>query len=168
MKTEAPLVDILVTKKDTKGNPVAGGVIEYSYSPDFSGQVWSKTTDANGQFTTSDWEPGLTMYYREKSMPAPIIIDTTIKSHLIKDEGNTIDIVNSIAKGRIEATKVDQHGKVRAGAKFNLVGSNGTTINNKVSDVQGKMIFDNLDLGTYYLEETEVPMVLSLIRRVMK
>ncbi|WP_159637234.1 SpaA isopeptide-forming pilin-related protein [Erysipelothrix anatis] len=170
LKTEAPLVDILVTKKDTKGNPVAGGVIEYSYSPDFSGQVWSKTTDANGQFTTSDWEPGLTMYYREKSMPAPIIIDTTIKSHLIKDEGNTIDIVNSIAKGRIEATKVDQHGKAVAGAKFNLVGSNGTTINNKVSDVQGKMIFDNLDLGTYYLEETEVPdgLVLDKTRHEIK
>ncbi|WP_159649479.1 SpaA isopeptide-forming pilin-related protein [Erysipelothrix aquatica] len=167
---EAPLVDILVTKKDTNGNPVAGGVIEYSYSSDFSGQVWSKTTDANGQFTTSGWEPGLKMYFREKSMPAPIIIDTTIKSHLIKDEGNTIDIVNSIAKGRIEATKVDQHGKAVAGAKFNLVKSNGTTVANAVSNAQGKMIFDNLDLGTYYLEETEVPngLVLDKTRHEIK
>ena len=62
-----------------------------------------------------------------------------------------------IAPGKIEITKVDQHGNTIAGCKFELKDANGKVIYTGTTDKNGYLGFDNLEQGKYYLQEVAAP-----------
>lgn len=59
--------------------------------------------------------------------------------------------------GNIEIKKEDEEGKPLAGAEFDIIDSEGNTINHLVTDDSGLAISDNLRLGNYTVVETVAP-----------
>ncbi|MDO5028777.1 MAG: SpaA isopeptide-forming pilin-related protein [Bacillota bacterium] len=74
-------------------------------------------------------------------------------------QGDYIDkiVINNKANGKFEINKVDSDGKVLSGAKFKLTKDGNQEGDIKVSNAEGKIIFDKLTPGTYTLEEVEAP-----------
>lgn len=82
----------------------------------------------------------------------PFVFEVTV--------GTTKEITfqnKKLAPGKIEITKVDQHGNTIAGCSFELKDANGKVVYTGTTDKNGKLEFDNLEPGKYYLQETAAP-----------
>ncbi|PGT58451.1 hypothetical protein COD86_28095 [Bacillus cereus] len=79
-------------------------------------------------------------------------------SESTKDKPLEIKVPNKLMRGSIEVFKVDadKEDKPLAGVEFTLLDENKTPIGKpKLTDENGKVSFDNLPYGTYYLKETK-------------
>ncbi|MCQ6531044.1 SpaA isopeptide-forming pilin-related protein, partial [Bacillus mycoides] len=74
------------------------------------------------------------------------------------DKATEVTVENKLMRGSIEVLKVDADKKDKplAGVEFTLLDKNQTPIGEpKLTDENGKVSFDNLAYGTYYIEETK-------------
>lgn len=72
----------------------------------------------------------------------------------------SLKVSNRLATGNVEFTKVDNHGISLSGATFQLYEDEDCTKtygSPVVSDANGKVTFDALTTGTYYMKETQSP-----------
>ena len=61
------------------------------------------------------------------------------------------------AKGSILINKVDEKSMALPGAEFTLYDENNSAIGTAVSDKDGKVMFENLEDGKYFVRETKAP-----------
>nr|WP_312578691.1 SpaA isopeptide-forming pilin-related protein [Sedimentibacter sp.] len=80
---------------------------------------------------------------------------------------NEPDIKPSVEVGNILINKVDENQYPLGGAKFTLYDKDGVAIKNVVSDINGTVLFDNLQLGNYSVRETMAPEGYELVSDVM-
>ena len=77
----------------------------------------------------------------------------------VQVQAQSIDYANITwtPKGKVEVTKKSEDGNVLQGAGFKLVkdGKNVTEV--KETDLNGKVVFDDLEIGTYQVIETKAP-----------
>lgn len=119
---------------------------------------------------------GETYYLHEVSAPEQYKIASD-KKFTVKDtaELQTITMVNTFKKGTVTLYKQDSNGNALAGSEWALFKSDGTAVTvtqtgngvyfvsstgkstNLVTDKDGKLVISNLDLGSYYFEETKAP-----------
>ena len=59
--------------------------------------------------------------------------------------------------GNILINKIDSNSKPLAGAEFALYNENNVVIKRVISDINGKVLFDNLPLGKYMVQEISAP-----------
>ncbi|MFD5262754.1 SpaA isopeptide-forming pilin-related protein [Bacillus wiedmannii] len=118
-------------------------------------------TNSEGKIIVENLRPG-TYQFVETTAPKhydldkkPIVV-TVEKSQ--KDIA-TITMKNSLTKGGVELTKVDDvDGTTLEGAVFNIVDMNGTVIRkNLTTNSQGKISVSNLRPGDYQFIETKAP-----------
>lgn len=149
--------DVRIVKQDETGKPVAGVVFEVSYYSDFrAGQTWKYTTDSAGTILSKNWKPQ-TIYYREVSVPSPLIINSGTKSTTIKSNQTVgITVKNPIAKGSITINKVDEYGTALANVKFRIKNSAGATVKDVLTNSNGQAVLGDLALGRYTIEEMDV------------
>lgn len=158
--------DVELTKKDTNGNLVSNTTFELSTNK--SSIIGTYTTGSNGKVSVKDLEEG-TYYIREKSVPSPLIIDTSWKEVKVT-AGKTASFTatNKIAQGKIEITKYGSNDltglkeKTIEGATFNIVSSSGAVVDTLTTGKDGKASSKNLPLGNYTVVETYVPEPLVL------
>lgn len=137
-------------------------------------RVQSAVTGTDGKVEFTNLELGKTYYYREVSAPDTYILDTTIRSFRIgtgtehEDQNDQITIQNTLARGNIVITKVDDSVPANplSGVSFTLYKEDGTTayqIKNAenvdvdyvvTTDDSGVARFENLPFGTYVVKET--------------
>lgn len=77
----------------------------------------------------------------------------------VKPESKEIKNVKG-GEGRVELTKLSRENGVETilpGATFVIKDGKGNVLDTQVSDGQGKLVFDELPYGVYYVEETKAP-----------
>lgn len=126
------------------------------------------STDENGQFTSGVLEPD-TYELREVKAPSGFAVMDPIEFEVEAEKIVTVkspgkDTIVNEALGKVEITKYsdsyqyDVTGKrqVMSDVKFTLTSTNTNYTSQKVTNEQGKIVWDELNPGTYTLKE-EVP-----------
>ncbi len=150
---------VKVVKKDAEtGAPVPGAVFDLSQSSAFPlGNTIRVTTGTDGATEPQSFQisNGTTVYAREVSVPAPYLLDPTVKQTAIS-AGNevTAEFADERARGRIEVIKrdaVNQH--PIEGAVFEVKSAAHTLVDTIRTGADGKAATKELPLGTYTLRE---------------
>ena len=93
----------------------------------------------------------------ELSAPEGYVIKEKSKNVTVKaGETSYVKVVNDRIKGKLVITKIDDANKPLANVKFNIYDSEGYLVTTVVTNVEGKATV-NVDYGTYYFKEIEVP-----------
>ncbi|WP_167629244.1 SpaA isopeptide-forming pilin-related protein [Listeria valentina] len=155
--------DVTLTKVDSadKSKTLAG--VEFSLQ-DATGQDLQKglITDANGQITVQDLEPGDYQFVETKTLPGYVLDSTPHKFTIINTQTSAVQVMveNTQQPGDVVLTKVDKTdaSKTLSGAEFSLQDSAGTTIQaGLMTDDSGQITVKDLAPGDYQFVETKAP-----------
>ena len=149
--------NLKLAKVDEDGTYIPNTQFKLSYHNDMSDPIGIYTTGSDGTVTVEDLIAD-TVYIQEISVPAPLIVDDSVKSKVIGH--NTIVTYtarNLYKKGDVEITKKDANsGKVvkKAGVEFDIFkkdgSANGTYVATIATNSQGVALYKNLRYGDYY------------------
>lgn len=117
----------------------------------------SFVTDANGEIQINNLPVG-TYYLQESGTQSNYYLNDNLQEvTLTKDDlDKIVQIDNDRMKGSIKVIKTDGKGEqLLEGVEFDLLDSTEQVIGSYVTDVNGEIHIDNLDIGTYYVKETK-------------
>lgn len=117
----------------------------------------SFVTDANGEIQINNLPVG-TYYLQESGTQSNYYLNDTLQEvTLTKDDlDKIVQIDNDRMKGSIKVIKTDgKTEQLLEGVEFDLLDSTEQVIGSYVTDVNGEIHIDNLDVGTYYVKETK-------------
>ena len=142
------------------GEPLAGAVFEISDNENFTGTVYTVTTDSNGiaiqgGLTAGRW------FVRETKAPQGYISYEKPFSVSVGN-GTTVAECKNTAYGSIQILKSDENGNPVNGAHFSIykgeaVSDNALLYSDLISDEAGVIIQKDIEPGVYTIVETEAP-----------
>ena len=102
---------------------------------------------------------------KEVQAPAGYELDGKAVSVTVgSEETITVKFVNKLSgvpvvpvNGKIIINKVDENNMALSGAEFTLYNDNNEVLGTAVSDANGRVVFENLKDGKYYVKETKAP-----------
>ena len=149
---------LTINKVDAETGKALAGVTYRLY--DSTGKkVADATTGADGKAVFKDLPQGK-YSYQEISAPSGYVVDKT--KYQITITATVLNITakrtNTPAKASIEIVKVDaDHKTPLQGAGFRLYDASGKQVTEGYTDVNGKLTFSNLRLGSYTYKEFKIP-----------
>ena len=145
---------IHIAKTDDSGNPLSG--VTFSLYDSGQNQISSGQTDSNGVVTFSGLPLGDYFYAETASLPG-YVFDNSLKAVSITENGQvvTVTATNTLARGSIQITKVNESGAPLPGVAFALYDSNQNQISSGQTDSNGVITFTELLLGDYFYAETD-------------
>ena len=149
---------LTINKVDAETGKALAGVTYRLY--DSAGKkVADVTTGADGKAVLADLPQGR-YSYQEISAPSGYVVDNT--KYQITITATALNITqkrtNTPAKASIEIVKVDaDHKTPLQGAGFRLHDASGKQVAEGNTDVNGKLTFSNLRLGSYTYKEFKAP-----------
>ena len=149
---------LTINKVDAETGKALAGVTYRLY--DSAGKkVADVTTGADGKAVLADLPQGR-YSYQEISAPSGYVVDNT--KYQITITATALNITqkrtNTPAKASIEIVKVDaDHRTPLQGAGFRLYDTSGKQVAEGNTDVNGKLTFSNLRLGSYTYKEFKAP-----------
>lgn len=149
---------LTINKVDAETGKALAGVTYRLY--DSTGEkVADATTGADGKAVLADLPQGR-YSYQEISAPSGYVVDNT--KYQITITATALNITqkrtNTPAKASIEIVKVDaDHKTPLQGAGFRLYDTSGKQVAEGNTDVNGKLTFSNLRLGSYTYKEFKAP-----------
>ena len=149
---------LTINKVDAETGKALAGVTYRLY--DSAGKkVADVTTGADGKAVLADLPQGR-YSYQEISAPSGYVVDNT--KYQITITATALNITqkrtNTPAKASIEIVKVDaDHKTPLQGAGFRLYDASGKQVAEGNTDVNGKLTFSNLRLGSYTYKEFKAP-----------
>ena len=149
---------LTINKVDAETGKALAGVTYRLY--DSTGEkVADATTGADGKAVFADLPQGK-YSYQEISAPSGYVVDNT--KYQITITATALNITqkrtNTPAKASIEIVKVDaDHKTPLQGAGFRLYDTSGKQVAEGNTDVNGKLTFSNLRLGSYTYKEFKAP-----------
>lgn len=159
---------ILVNKTDESGNPLDGAKFVVKNE---TGAVVAQGASNNGIFYVFDLEEGI-YTLQETQAPSSYIRDDTEYKFRLTREGKVVDIITGqeinlkvVNRKNRESVTITKTGEIKGcdekvlleGAKIALYSSDGTKIQEKVTNDDGTVTFENLESGTYTYRETVSP-----------
>lgn len=160
-----------LTLKDENNQPIEGAAFDL-YSEDQGNAARINTrdlvTDENGIITYDELDPG-TYYFSELSVPSGYVMpgendrrteSFTVKSGETAEQTFHVSMLNQTEKnGKITLTLTDGHGNALPGAAFNLWRETDQKVNEEAftTNHDGQITADDLEPGTYYFQEINVP-----------
>ena len=142
-------------KSDVKNVMYAGVVFELSKDKSTIDQT--VTTGANGRVLIEGLDEG-TLYYREKNVVDPLVIDTTWKEVTIKAGETTVETAVNDIKPSLQLGKQDTKGNWIANTVFEYSYDKSTILGTATTGNDGKApIINNLTAGFIYVREKNVP-----------
>lgn len=118
------------------------------------------TTGSNGFTDNIELDAGV-YYYKEVTVPEPLVIDSTVRKVEIKAGQRTeVSVSNEVAKGRIVLEKRDSEtGDLLQNAEYTVYSDKALTeiIEIVTTDANGLAESRTLPLGSYYIKETKSP-----------
>ena len=154
---------VKITKVDSETKEVLQGA-EFALLDEESTELQRATVDENGVVVFENLRYGR-YKLQETVAPESYVLSPEIKNFEITKDGELVELVIEntkepvIMKGSIEITKVDasKNEIVLQGAEFKLYNEANEELATAVTDAQGKIRFEDLDLGVYYVVETTAP-----------
>ncbi|MGO1469397.1 MAG: SpaA isopeptide-forming pilin-related protein, partial [Tissierella sp.] len=145
-------------KKDNEGNLVAGAEFGMYY---LNGSLYKTvTSNQNGLVRFEDVDLGI---YEIKEIEAPEgYIDSNFKQYVFITKNSRkvtkiLPFVNKRIRGSVTLTKKDSEGNLLAGARFGIYDEDGNLVEERTSDEDGLVEFNNIPYGDYTVEEIEAP-----------
>lgn len=139
--------------------PVSNTTFELSTHQDMRSPT-RYTTGTNGFTSAIELSAG-TYYYREISVPSPLIVDNTIRPIEIKAGQQTqVSVSNEVAKGQIGIEKRDaETNEVLTGAQYTIYSDASLThvVETMTTNSLGLATSQLLPLGHYYIKESQAP-----------
>lgn len=116
------------------------------------------TTDENGIALSKRLESG-TYFYRESSVPLEVIPDTFKYPFRISENNQIITrkVVNNLFRKRIILYTLTSSYSPIEKVSYNILDTNGVIVDTISTDYSGVAISKELDVGTYYYSEINVP-----------
>lgn len=150
-----------ILKTDTEGRPLAGVSFELlnnqmvPFSPALEG-----TTDSDGVILYENLD--LRTYWIREVSPLDGYKPIDDVQVVLRRGENTADIEvtieNEKIKGSLEILKIDgRTERPLSGAEFTLYDEDMVKIETKITDEEGKVVFEDLEYGKYFYEETGAP-----------
>ena len=154
---------LIIEKRDSVTNALVPGMIFEIKSPD--GDLFGPgncgrgegiyQTDENGQITFDTMETGTSWVITELEAPAGYVLNPTPQTVKIVDDVTTVTIRNDQKPG-LMLTKVDADtGKRIMGAKFTFTIPGTQTVYTRVTDNNGVIFLDDLDVTSIVIQEIE-------------
>ena len=154
---------LIIEKRDSVTNALVPGMIFEIKSPD--GDLFGPgncgrgegiyQTDENGQITFDTMETGTSWVITELEAPAGYVLNSTPQTVKIVDDVTTVTIRNDQKPG-LMLTKVDADtGKRIMGAKFTFTIPGTQTVYTRVTDNNGVIFLDDLDVTSIVIQEIE-------------
>ncbi len=95
-----------------------------------------------------------------KAVTVTVESNRTVELSFVNKEAGTPVVP---ANGRITINKVDENSNALEGAEFTLYDENNRIVETAVSDRDGKVVFENLKDGRYFVKETKAPEGYALV-----
>ncbi|WP_220784645.1 SpaA isopeptide-forming pilin-related protein [Bacillus sp. BML-BC021] len=119
-------------------------------------------TDDNGEISVSDLRPGDYQFIETKAPEHYVLDETPIPFTIERSQTKEINVTgkNTLKKGSVELTKIDDINTDTKlpNAVFNLLDANGEIVEEGLkTNVEGKIVVENLRPGTYQFVETIAP-----------
>ena len=160
--TEEPLINklykgsikVIKTDGETK-YPLEG--VEFDLLDNDKQKLGSFVTDEKGEIHIEELPVG-TYYLQETKTGENYYLDDTLREVSISKEhlDQVVEISNERMKGSIKLIKTDGHKKTPLeGVEFDLLDSEKNVAGSYKTDENGEIFIDNLDIGTYYMQETK-------------
>lgn len=150
---------IQIIKQDKENNEIKLEGVEFQIIDSNNQIVDEIKTNSNGEAITKRLPIGeYTIKETNLGENTNYILEQTEYKTKIKNEKITeIVIENSHKKGNLKITKVDKDDNtITLGAiEFDLIDSNGKVVAHLVTDVNGEVVIENINIGTYILKETK-------------
>ena len=149
---------LTINKVDAETGKALAGVT-YRLCDNAGKKVTDVTTDADGKAVFKDLSQGK-YSYQEISAPSGYVVDNT--KYQITITATVLNITakrtNTLAKASIEIVKVDGDNKTPLqGAGFRLYDASNKQVAERYTDVNGKLTFSGLRLGSYTYKEFKAP-----------
>ena len=115
-------------------------------------------TDGNGEIDLSSLTPGA-YEVKELETPENYIMDSSVRVVQINPDENVSLVYTNTQKPALSVVKLDpQTGKHLAGATFRIAKvEDGTRYLDRVTDINGRILLENLDPGVYSVQELAAP-----------
>lgn len=160
MKDKLMVGQIKIIKVDSADHDKVLEGCEIAVYDEDMNEVFRGKTDENGVLLTGDLPLGK-YYYKELQAPnSKYVIDENTYEAIIEEHGQIVECIfeNTIGKGRIIITKTDvSTGKVIPDCGIEILDANKNVIIQGHTDENGKVEFDNLEVGKYYFREYDAP-----------
>ena len=160
--TEEPLINklykgsikVIKTDGETK-YPLEG--VEFALYDHDKQKLNSFVTDEKGEIHIEELPVG-TYYLQETKTGENYYLDDTLREVSISKEhlDQVVEVSNERMKGSIKLIKTDGHKKTPLeGVEFDLLDSEKNVTGSYKTDENGEIFIDNLEIGTYYIQETK-------------
>lgn len=148
------LREFVIRKTDTAGNPMSG--VTFKVTTLEGTEIATVTTGENGIASIQNMEPG-TYRVQEIKVPEGVLLDSTPQD--VKVEADKVTTVTFVNKYLREFTirKMDTDGKPIPGVTFRVTTTTGTEIATVTTGVDGIASIQNMEPGTYRVQEIAVP-----------
>lgn len=147
--------NITIVKEDQLGNKIKD--VRFEILNSTSNKVAEVTTNASGKVELINVPTGQ-YYIKEISAPIGYVINNAIQS-VVVTSGNTsiVNVSNTKSTGILKVVKKDENNDPIENVKFKILDSNKNNVQTIVTDNLGIAQSQTLNVGTYYLIETDVP-----------
>ena len=147
---------LLVVKTDDDNTPIEG--VKFNILDSNNNLITTIITNSKGLAGVKNLPLG-TYYYQEVEAPENVVMDSNKYEFKIESKDQIVrkDIVNEKIKGILKITKVNEENKVIENAKFEILDSNKNVVDTIITNSEGIATSKELEKGTYYYKEVEVP-----------
>lgn len=147
--------NITIVKEDQLGNKIKD--VRFEVLDSTSNKVAEVVTNASGKIELINMPTGQ-YYIKEISAPIGYVFNKATQS-VVVTSGNTsnVNISNTKSTGILKVVKTDENGDPVANVKFKILDSSKKNVQTIITDSLGIAQSKTLNLGTYYLVETDVP-----------
>lgn len=141
---------------DESGIPVKN--VKVSISSKSGERVFSGETNENGKLLISGVKPG-EYTYRARDLESPYMNKIYEGDFKINKDGDIVGLSDQI----IESNKAIIKTNNIEGAYFKIKNDDGTFENEMATDINGELVFDNLEDGSYTIVQTDGPDNVKLV-----
>ena len=151
---------ITVRKVDDEDNSRLNGA-EFILIDRYGNTVNRTTTSGNGELIFDNLKYDIPYTVEETVAPTGYVLDGTPYTFIIDSAGTVYDILyihrNERIRGNVELYKYDADMKGLRGAVFTCYDSSSTAVATATSDKNGRVLFTDLEYGSYTFAETVPP-----------
>ncbi len=148
---------INVLKIDLENNKIRLEGVEFELYNDKNQLIKKLITDKNGEIKVDNLDIGDYILKEVKTNDKYILNDEKIEVKVEWNKETVLEIKNAHKKGILKIIKKDMEDEQikLEGIEFELYDNTGKLVNTYITDKDGQIIVENLDIGNYTLKETK-------------